>query len=179
VVEEGCLKHQARGGGGDIITEGAYDDYELRFEWSLAPKANSGVKYLVVEARANAPGHEYQLVDDANERTNKPGDKHQTASFYDVLPPSAWTEPRPPGQFNESRIRVEGRHVEHWLNGTKILEYELGSEAVRAAVGRSKFRNVRGFGEKVRGHILLQDHGGEVRFRNMKLRELPAPAKVP
>lgn len=173
-VQDGCLKHQARGGGGDIVTEETFDDFELTFEWRLAPKANSGLKYLVTEAHDSAIGHEYQLIDDVGLGFAKAGDKHQTASFYDVLAPTAWTEPRPPGQFNQSRVVVRGRHVEHWLNGSKTLEYELGSEAVRVAVASSKFRNVAGFGSKLKGYLLLQDHGGEAWFRNLKLRPLPA-----
>lgn len=177
-IEEGCLKHVGQGGGGDIITAAAYDGFEFSFEWKLAPKANSGVKYLVVLDRELAPGHEYQIVDDVNEKTSVQGSKHQTASFYDVLPATVWREPRPPGQFNESRILVLGNHVEHWLNGSKMLEYELGSEAVRQAVAKSKFRGVKGFGEKVGGHLLLQDHGGEIWFRNLKVRDLSVAAGV-
>lgn len=173
-VEEGCIKHQQRGGGGDIITEAVYGDFELAFEWRLGAKANSGVKYFITEKGPSAIGHEYQIIDDVGLGYAKPGDKHQTASFYDVLAPTAWKAPNPPGQWNQSRILVQGQHVEHWLNGLKTLEYELGSDAVRAAVAQSKFKTVEGFGTKVKGHLLLQDHGGEAWFRNVKLRELPA-----
>ena len=171
-IEGGCLKHVARGGGGDIVTEAEFGDFELSFEWRLGARANSGVKYFVTEERASAIGHEYQLIDDVGLGYAKPGDKHQTASFYDVLAPTAWKEPNPPGQFNQSRIRVAGQHVEHWLNGMKTLEYELDSTAVRAAVAASKFKDVRGFGTKMRGRLLLQDHGGEIWFRNLKVRDL-------
>jgi len=172
VVEDGCLKHLRRGGGGDIITDASFDDFEVSFEWRLAPKANSGLKYFITEARSAAIGHEYQLIDDVGLGYAKPGSKHQTASFYDVLAPTAWKEPHPPGQFNHSRIVVQGGHVEHWLNGLKTLEYELGSNHVRDAVAASKFKEVAGFGAKLKGHLLLQDHGGEIWFRNLKLREL-------
>ena len=77
-----------------------------------------------------------------------------------------------PGEINFSRILVKGNHVEHWLNGTKVLEYELGSDAVKAAVAQSKFKNVAGFGTRIKGHILLQAHTGEVFFRNIKIRDL-------
>lgn len=174
VVEDGCLKHLARGGGGDIITDASFDDFEFSFEWRLAPKANGGLKYFITEERSGAIGHEYQLIDDVGLGYAKPGSKHQTASFYDVLAPTAWKEPHPPGQFNHSRIMVRGRHVEHWLNGFKTLEYELGSDQLREAVAASKFKEVAGFGSKLKGHLLLQDHGGEIWFRNLKLRELPA-----
>lgn len=172
-IEDGCLKHLARGGGGDVITDAEFDDFEFAFEWRIAPKANSGVKYFIIEERDSAIGHEFQVIDDVGLGYAKPGDKHQTASFYDVLAPTAWKEPLPPGQFNQSRIVVQGNHVEHWLNGLKTIEYELGSDAVRAAVAASKFKAVKGFGTKLKGHLLLQDHGGEVWFRNLKVREAP------
>ena len=174
VVEDGCLKHTRRGGGGDIITDASFDDFEFTFEWRLAPDSNSGVKYFITEDRASAIGHEYQLVTPNDPEASTRPTKHVTASFYDVLPTRMAIKLRPPGQFNESRILVCGHHVEHWLNGEKALEYELGSSEVKAAVAKSKFKNVPGFGEKLRGHILLQDHGGEVWFRNLKIR-VPQP----
>ncbi len=171
VVANGCLKHLARGGGGDIITDASFGDFELVWEWRLAPGANSGVKYFVTETRASALGHEYQLVAPQHPEAVAEPTKHVTGSFYDVWPTRTPVRLRPPGEFNESRILVRGTRVEHWLNGEKVLEYELGSAALKAAVAASKFRDVPGFGEKVRGHILLQDHGGEVWFRNLKIRE--------
>ena len=173
VVEDGCLKHTASGGGGDIITSETFDSFELRFQWRIAPGANSGLKYLVPEDRSSALGHEYQLIDDQTLSATARGGKGSTGSFYDVLAPTTAAKPNPPGQFNDSRILLQGNHVEHWLNGTKILEYELGSDAVKAAVKASKFREVAGFGSSLRGHILLQDHGGEACFRGLKLRPLP------
>ena len=83
------------------------------------------------------------------------------------------THVKPPGEINTSRILVKGNHVEHWLNGEKVLEYECGSDVVKAAVAASKFKNVEGFGNKVKAHLLLQDHHSEVWFQNVKLRELP------
>jgi hypothetical protein len=174
VVEDGWL-HCLGKGGGDIITDAEFDGFELQWEWKLAPAGNSGVKYFVLETRNEAIGHEYQMIDD--ERTPdavKGGGKHLTASFYDVLAPAAHAPVKPPGEINSSRILLKGNHVEHWLNGVKVLEYECGSEAVKAAVAASKFKNKAGFGNKVRAHILLQDHTSDVWFRNVKLRELPA-----
>lgn len=169
VVEQGWLKCVAKGRGGDIVTMDAFTDYEFAWDWRLAPKANNGVKYLVSEKRSSAPGHEYQMMDDA---TVKPG-KGTTASFYDVLPPKPDTPLKPAGEVNQSRIVVQGNHVEHWLNGVQVLQYELGSEEVKAAVAKSKFRNVRDFGTKITGPILLTEHGTEACFRNLKIRELP------
>jgi hypothetical protein len=171
IVEDGCLKHLASGGGGDIITDATFGDFELVWEWRLAPGANSGVKYFISETRGSALGHEYQLLARANPATVDPPGKHVTAGFYDVLPTRIPIKLRPPGEFNESRILVRGSRVEHWLNGGLTLAYEPGSQEVKAAVAASKFKDVPGFGEKLRGHILLQDHGGEAWFRNVKLRE--------
>lgn len=173
VVDAGCLMHTARGGGGDIITDAAFEQFDLRWEWKLAPRANSGLKYFVTENRPSALGHEYQLIDDGPR--GAAAGLYSTASFYAVVPAPATKKLNPPGEWNASRVLVRGNHVEHWLNGEKVLEYELGSDSVRAAVDRSKFRDTPGFGTRVRGHILLQDHGGEARFRNLKILDLSPP----
>jgi 3-keto-disaccharide hydrolase len=171
-VEDGWL-HGAGQGGGDILSDGAYDQFELQWEWKLAPGGNSGLKYFVLETRKTALGHEYQMLDDVLNPDGKvAAGKHVTASFYDVLKPTISPPTRPMGEINQSRIIVRGDHVEHWLNGTKVLEYECGSPAVQAAVAESKFKNVAGFGNRAKGHILLQEHGSDVWFRNIKLRKL-------
>lgn len=170
-VEDGCLRHVAGGGGGDIMTESTFGEFELTFEWRLAAGANSGVKYFITEERAGPIGHEYQLVTKNHPEAEDLPTKHVTASFYDVLPTTAPVRVRSAPDFNQSRIVVRGQQVEHWLNGDKVLAYELGSDDVKAAISRSKFRDVPGFGTRLRGNILLQDHGGEVCFRNVKLRE--------
>lgn len=172
VVEDGWL-HGLGQGGGDILSDGEYDQFELQWEWKLAPAGNSGLKYFVLETRKSALGHEYQMLDDALNPDGKvAAGKHITASFYDVLRPTVSPPTRPMGEINQSRILVRGNHVEHWLNGTKVLEYECGSPAVQAAVAESKFKNVAGFGNCVKGHILLQDHGSNVWFRDIKIRRL-------
>jgi hypothetical protein len=173
VVEDGCLHLAASGGGGNIITVDQFTDFELEWEWRLSPKGNNGIKYLVTEARPESPGHEYQMVDDATAAAPK----HQTASFYDVLPTQTKTHVNPPGAWNQSRLVIRGQHVEHWLNGDQVLSYELGSPEVQAAIAKSKFRNARGFGEKIKGPILLTDHQGETWFRNIRIREFSAPAR--
>jgi hypothetical protein len=171
VVDNGILIHKAKGGGRDIITDAEFNDFELTWEWKLAPGANSGLKYFITEERTEALGHEYQLIDDARHQdANLAGGKRVTASFYDVLAPTEH-KAKEAGEWNFSRVLVQGNHVEHWLNGTKVLTYELGSPEVLDAVSKSKFKLVPGFGTKIKGHILLQDHGDEISFRNIKIRD--------
>jgi hypothetical protein len=173
-VEDGVLKKLAGVKGGDIITEQQFDDFELTWEWRIAPDGNNGVKYLVTETRPGAAGHEYQMLDDTSAKWAKLPAKDKTAAFYEVLPTVEDKGYKQAGEWNESRILVKGNHVEHWLNGRKAVEYELGSDAVKAAVAASKFKKYPDFGQKIRGHIMLTDHGDEAWFRNIKLRKLPA-----
>jgi len=171
-VEDGMLKKVAGERGGDIVTERQFGDFELIWDWRIARNGNNGVKYLVTEERSNGPGHEYQLIDDEGHPDGKRGLKWQTGSFYDVLPPKKDRKMQAPGGWNTSRLLVQGNHVEHWLNGEKVLEYELGSEAVMAAIAQSKFKTAKGFGLKISGRIMLTDHGDECWFRNIRLREI-------
>ncbi len=173
-VVAGVLTKVKGARGGDIVTVKQYDNFELSWDWRVESAGNNGLKYLVTEKRKGAPGHEYQMIDDERHPDGKVGPKRQTASFYDVLPPAANRPSKPGGEWNSSRVLIQGNHVEHWLNGAKVLEYELGSEAVKAAVALSKFKTAEGFGTKIAGHIMLTDHQDEAAFKNMKLRELPA-----
>jgi len=167
-VQGGWLRKVPKVRGGDIVTVEQFTDFELSWDWRLAPGGNNGVKYFIIEKRG-AIGHEYQMLDDIK------GDrgKGSTASFYEVLAPREDKPMKPAGEINHSRIRVEGQHVEHWLNGMMVLEYELGSEEVMAGVAKSKFKKVPGFGTKTKGHILLTDHQDEAWFQNVKIRVLP------
>ena len=170
VVEDGWLHCQGKGGG-DIISDAEFGDFELQWEWRIAPGGNSGLKYFVIETRNSALGQEYQMIDDESSPDAKSlSGKQVTASFYDVLKPAVHPPTRPPGEINQSRILVKGNHVEHWLNGVMVLEYECSSDAVKAAVAASKFKTTAGFGDKLKGHILLQDHQSKVWFRDVKIR---------
>jgi hypothetical protein len=171
-VENGVLQKIGGVRGGDIITEDTFDDFEFSWEWRIGPRGNNGIKYLVTERRPSAPGHEYQLLDDTGHPDGNVGPKRQTASFYDVLPPVANKPMRAIGEWNSSKIVVRGAQVEHWLNGEKVLAYELGSPQVQEALAASKFKDAPGFGEKITGHLMLTDHQDECWFRNLKVRRL-------
>jgi hypothetical protein len=124
---------------------------------------------MITEERETAIGHEYQMIDD---KIIADSPKQKTASFYDVLPPKDHAPVKIAPETNLSRVLVQGRHVEHWLNGEKVLAYELGSEEVKAAVARSKFKKVPGFGDKMTAHVLLTEHHDEASFRSIKIRPL-------
>lgn len=163
--------------GGDIITKEKYDNYELTLEAKLTPGANSGVKYFVTEILPKSPGSaiglEFQILDDdlhPDAKMGKNGNR-TIGSLYDLIPARSKNK-RPIGEWNQVRIISKDNKVEHWLNGSKVVEYERGSPAFRALVAESKYKNYEGFGEAPQGHLLLQDHGDEVHYRNIKLRKL-------
>ena len=173
-VEDGCLALPAGEGADtrgqrDIITTQEFDSFELTWDWRIGKGGNSGVKYFVTEKNESAIGHEFQVIDGAHPDAGVRDGRRRTAAFYDVFAaPSA--KPHPSTSFNTGRVVVKGNHVEHWLNGGKVLEYELDTEKIRAAIADSKFKGMPDFDKHIRGHLLLQDHGDGVCFRNIKVR---------
>jgi hypothetical protein len=167
--QDGCLHCLGGKKINDLVTIDTYENFELTFEWMIPKdKGNSGLKYRVQEKKGEgfAFGPEYQCMND-------PGveDKNATGSLYDVLPPKG-KKLTPQGEFNESRLLVQGNHVEHWLNSVKVVEYDFGTNALKEAVAKSKFKNHPEWARDPKGHIALQDHHDEVFFRNLKIREL-------
>ena len=158
-------------GAKDIITDATYDQFDLKWEWKISEGGNSGLKYFVLEDEPGAIGHEYQMIDDARHPDAKIGPNRQTAALYDVL--QASDRPiKPAGEWNTSEVIVKGSHVEHWLNGKRVLQYELDSPELRAAVAKSKFKDIARFGKPQKGHILIQDHGDQVWYRNVRIKPL-------
>ena len=173
-VAEGALHHAKGGGGGDIVTAEMFEEFELVWEWKIGAGGNSGLKYNLPDA-AKGVGFEYQLLDDAKHPDAQlRGGTRTTASLYDVIAAAADKKLHPPGEWNASRVLVKGGRVEHWLNGGKTVEIELGSDALKAAIAVSKFKAAAGFGVRTKSPILLQDHGDEISVRDMKIRALPA-----
>lgn len=183
VIEDGNLIVLASDGeessaGGDIVTEAVYSDFELKVDFRLTEGANSGIKYFVDTDLNKGPGSsiglEYQILDDERHPDAKLGNHEGSrtlASLYDLIAAPADKPVHRMGDWNSAHIISKGTHVEHWLNGTKVLEYERGSDAYKELVAASKYKVWPNFGEAAAGHILLQDHGNRVAFRNIKIRD--------
>jgi len=195
IVANGAIKKIASGDvprvadgrplvGGDLMTVDSFADFELSFEWKVTPGANSGVKYNVSEAMSmaqggagtnggpthSALGFEYQVLDDDRHEDGKLP-SHRAGALYDLIAPSAAKRLHPVGEWNQSRIVFRGKHGEHWLNGQKVVEFELGTAQMDSLLAKSKYHTIPGFGDRRKGHIVLQDHGDEVYFRSIKVRE--------
>ena len=171
-VVSGALTRVGRAG--DIVTREQFQDFELALEWKVAPGGNSGVLSRVREApdleQVWHSGPEFQVLDDAGHRD---GGRPETSAgaCYGVYPAPRGVV-RPAGEWNAARVVVRGSRVEHWLNGRRVVEYELGSEEWEERVRRSKFADHPAYGRAPRGHIALQDHGDRVAYRDMRIRVL-------
>jgi hypothetical protein len=164
--------------GGDIMTTETYEDFELTLEWKIVPAGNSGIKYNVSEAMsaANAPprgalGFEYQILDDDLHPDGQRGGKYTASALYDLVEPQGKIL-NPVGEFNSTRILFKGQHGEHWLNGIKVLEYDMDTDDFNALVAQSKYKDYEGFADKRSGHIVIQDHTSAAWFRNIKIRKI-------
>jgi len=195
VVIDGAIKKIASGDvprvadgrpavGGDLMTVDSFADFELSFEWKVTRGANSGVKYNVSEAMSmaqggagtqggpthSALGFEYQILDDDRHEDGKLP-THRSAALYDLIAPNEKKHLRPVGAWNRSLIVVRGNHGEHWLNGVKVLSFDIGTVAFDSAFAKSKYAQYPAwFPVRRRGHIVLQDHDSVVRFRAIKIR---------
>jgi hypothetical protein len=166
------LSHKSGTKGGDLVTKEEFGSFELSFEWKLGRGANSGIMYRVSEDRG-APyetGPEYQLLDNAGHPDGR-DPKTAAASIYALYAPSRDVT-KPLGEWNVTRIVLNGNHLEHWLNGVKVAECEIGGADWNDKVAKSKFAGMPKFGKNAKGHIDLQDHGDDIAFRNIKIRPL-------
>lgn len=182
-IEDGILKvHKSDGGestnGGDIVTTRSYKNFLLKVDFRITEGANSGIKYFVdtdlnKDGEGSAIGCEFQILDDRRHPDAKMGrDGNRTlGSLYDLIP-APRDKPFRGGFFNTAMVVVEGNHVEHWLNGVKLLEYERNTDEWNEIVQASKYKDWPNFGNAEEGLLLLQDHGDEVWFQNIKIKEL-------
>lgn len=154
----------------DIVTKGAYENFELSFEWKIAPMGNSGVMFHVIEVgdETHQSGPEYQILDNAHGEPPL----QRAGGLYALYAPTT-DATRPPGEFNQGRIVVDHGHVQHWLNGMLVADYNIGSADFKARVAASKFRQWPQFASAKTGAIALQCHGNDVAFRSLKIRPLP------
>jgi hypothetical protein len=165
------------GKGGDVVTTEAYSNFELSVDFKLVEGGNSGIKYFIDPALAKSSlGLEYQLLDDDKHPDAKQGrdGNRTTASLYDLIPAPKDKDFKKIGEWNTAKIISVGNHTEHWLNGVKVLEYQRNSDEYKRLIALSKYKDLPNFGVGEKGRILLQNHGDQVFFRNIKIRPVPS-----
>lgn len=168
VAEDGVLARKKAGG--DLFSEKEYADFEFSWEWKISPKGNSGVKYRVEKFGEKYLGPEYQILD--NEHPDgKKTPKRQAAALYDLKGINDAAQAKPVGEWNQSRIVVDGKHFQHFLNGELAIDVTVGSDEWKEIFATSKFRATEGYAQNATGKLMLQDHGNPVWFRNLKIRE--------
>jgi len=159
---------------GDIVTDAIYENFELSLEWKIESQGNSGVFYNVVEEpenkRMHETGPEFQIIDDVN-YPQELTEQQKTGALSDVIAPNALVSKKP-GEWNHTKIVVNNGAAEHWLNGKKILTYDLKSDALQAKIAESKFSTLPSYAKSLKGRIGLQDHGGPVYYRNIQIKVL-------
>ena len=178
-VEDGTLATQTGVPNIDLVTKEAYKDFELDFDWKVAKAGNSGVFFHMQETlthqsgNGNSPNwldnYEMQLLDDIN--FNDTAAIRSAGSLYDLMIPTN-KKLKPVGQYNRAKLIVKGNHVEHWLNGKKVVQYEMGSPEMNRLLAKSKFSKNPNYGKSPDGLIMLQHHGQKVWFKNIKVRRL-------
>jgi Domain of Unknown Function (DUF1080) len=161
------------GAGADLITRDRFGDFELEFEWRVAPGGNSGVMYRVAETPDPAwtTGPEYQVLDD-DQHPDGRSPTTSAAALYDLIAPGPEKRLQPVGTFNSGRIVVQDGRVEHWLNGELVVGYGWNDPATRELVETSKFASYAGFMAQDSGHVVFQHHGEEAAFRALRIRAL-------
>jgi hypothetical protein len=164
---------QRIGPGGDLVTDEEFANFELALDWKVGPGGNSGVMYRVNDGGETAymTGPEMQVLDDARHADGS-NPLTSAGAVYGLYPAPRGLA-RPAGEWNAARLVVNGNHVEHWLNGVRLAQYELGSTEWEQKVAASKFKQWPGYGRSARGRIALQDHGDPVSYRNVRIRVLP------
>lgn len=166
--------------GGDIKTKNKYSNFELKLEFKMTRLVNSGIKYFVSQmkneqnGRIEWIGYEYQIIDDFHQAEIRgfDDDRGSTAALYLLYAPSNEKHLKPLGEWNSLRIKVRNNRIEHWLNGKKVLTIKTDSQDFEDMVKETKFVNYRDYHAKKEGYILIQDHGSEVYYRNILIREL-------
>lgn len=170
IAKNGILSRKANGAG-DLYSAKKYQNFEFAFEWKIEKGSNSGVKYRVQKINGHMLGLEYQILDDENHPDGKDKDR-QTAALYDLKAPIDNKPLNPPGQWNSGRILVKDGHIQHFLNGTLVVEIQIPSEDWDTRFQASKYKVAPGFGVNPKGLLMLQDHRDPISFRNLRIREL-------